>query len=86
MGQALYQPQGGILMPEKCIETHVEAAKEHGAQVNTGEKVLRWQVLSTGQVEVTTDKDTYRASKLVLTAGAWMSQLVPELQVRISFS
>jgi glycine/D-amino acid oxidase-like deaminating enzyme len=34
--QALFQPQGGILKPEKCIEAHVAAAKKHGAEVHEG--------------------------------------------------
>ena len=29
---------------------------------------------------MTTEKATYTAGKLVLTAGAWMPEMVPELQ------
>ncbi|EIE19446.1 sarcosine oxidase, partial [Coccomyxa subellipsoidea C-169] len=77
---ALYQPQGGILSPEKCIKAHVERAVQHGATVHTEEKVLAWHVLPSGNVEVRTAKGAYTASKLVVTAGAWIPQLVPELQ------
>jgi sarcosine oxidase len=80
--QGLYQPQGGILSPEKCIKAHVEAAMQHSAIVQTGQKVLAWQVLPSGKVEVRTANEAYTASKLVLTAGAWIPQLVPELQVQ----
>lgn len=82
--QALYQPQGGILVPERCITAHVEAALRHGAAVHTGEKVLAWQVLPSGKVKIKTEKESYTSSKLVLTAGAWIPQLVPELQVQSS--
>ena len=45
-------------------------------------QVLSWEALGPdGGVRVTTDKGTYEADKLVLSAGAWMSQLVPELEV-----
>jgi glycine/D-amino acid oxidase-like deaminating enzyme len=37
-------------------------------------------VLPDGLVEVETDLGTYRTEKLVLAAGAWMDQLVPELK------
>jgi sarcosine oxidase len=47
-----------------------------------GEAVQGWTVLPDGLVEVATDRGTYRAERLVLAAGAWMDQLVPELQVR----
>lgn len=46
-----------------------------------GEAVQGWTVLPSGLVEVCTDRGTYRAEKLVLSAGAWMDSLVPELKV-----
>ncbi len=49
--------------------------------MHTEEKVLAWHVLPSGNVEVRTAKGAYTASKLVVTAGAWIPQLVPELQV-----
>ncbi|CAL8465505.1 g5041 [Coccomyxa elongata] len=78
--KALFQPDGGILAPEKCIKAHQEAAVWHGATIQTEEKVLSWTVLSSGEVEVKTAKGVYTCSKLVLTAGAWIPELVPELQ------
>ncbi len=83
--QALFQPQGGILNSEEGIRAHTHAALKHGATLHTGEKVQRWRVLPSGKVEVITDKATYTAGRLVLTAGAWMpsSELVPELRVHI---
>lgn len=82
--QAIYQPQGGILNSEEGIRAHAHAAQKHGAVLHTGEKVQHWEVHPSGEVEVVTDKRTYTAGRLVLTAGAWMpsSGLVPELRVR----
>lgn len=79
--QALYQPQGGILASEKCIAAHVEAALRKGAVLYTEERMSSWRVLQSSLVEVRTDKGSYQAAKVVLTAGAWMPQLVPQLQV-----
>ena len=83
--QALYQPQGGILNSEEGIRAHAHASQKHGAVLRTSEKVQHWQVLASGKVKVVTDKGTYTAGRLVLTAGAWMpsSGLVPELRVRM---
>ena len=80
--QALHQPQGGILNSEEGIRAHGQAALAHGAVLHTSEKVQSWRVLASGQVEVDTDRGCYTADKLVLTAGAWMPELVPELKVK----
>lgn len=80
--QAVYQPQGGILASELCIAAHIQAAQSHGAEFHSGEKVESWEVdPSSGTVTVYTDRGQYTASKLVLTAGASMPDIMPELQV-----
>ena len=79
--QALYQPQGGILNSEEGIQAHVQAALAHGTVLHTSEKVRSWRVPSSGQVEADTDRGRYTADKLVLTAGAWMPEVVPELKL-----
>jgi sarcosine oxidase len=75
---ALYQPQGGFLVPERCIISYVEAAQALGAEVHGRERVLEWQPLGDG-VRVTTNRDVYEAERLVITAGAWNSALLPPL-------
>ena len=86
MVQALYQPQGGILASERCIAAHIQAAESHGAEFHAPEKVERWKVdESTGIVTVYTDVDQYTAKKLVLTAGSWMGEICPELEVNAQF-
>lgn len=75
---AVYQPDAGILLPERCIVAHVNAALRLGAEVHTREPVLEWG-LSEGNVWVRTDRETYRARRLVVTAGSWARNLVPEL-------
>ncbi len=75
---AVYQPDGGFLLPERCIVAHVQAAQAEGAVVHGREEVLDWQPTRDG-VRVTTDKDTYTAERLVITAGAWNRKLLPFL-------
>lgn len=72
---ALYQPQGGLLAAERCIVAHVMEALRHGAVVHGREALLGWESSSAGLV-VRTTRGTYRAQRLVLTAGAWMHQLL----------
>jgi sarcosine oxidase len=76
---ALFQPDGGFLLPERCIVAHVLAAMEHGAEVHGREAVLAWEAGSGGGVRVRTDRGAYEAERLVITAGAWAATLVPAL-------
>jgi len=69
--------QAGWLAPERCIETHLRLAERHGATLRFGEPA-RW-TRDAGGVRVTTVSDTQHAERLVLTAGAWMPELMPEL-------
>lgn len=71
-----YEKNAGYLIPELCIESQLSLAKKYGAEIHTNEKVLSWNVLGSGQVEVVTDHETYTADKLILTAGPWISKLL----------
>nr|WP_232203516.1 N-methyl-L-tryptophan oxidase [Rubrobacter xylanophilus] len=76
---ALLQPEGGFLKPERCIVAHVMAAQARGAEVHAHEKVLEWGPSEGGGgVRVRTERGTYEAEKLILSAGAWMGELAPE--------
>ena len=74
----LFDVQAGWLAPEQCIDTHLRLAERHGASLHFGEPVTRWDRDGDG-VRVMVSGETYRAARLVLTAGAWMSELLPEL-------
>lgn len=77
--KAVFQPQGGLLVPERCITAHVDIAKKHGAIIHENERVQGWEISGNGLVEVKTDSGTYSAEKLVICSGAWAYKLVPEL-------
>lgn len=70
----------GFLYVEECVRAHVDMAMSHGAEIHAEEPVRAWKPLGDG-VEVTTDKGTYRAAKLVVTAGAWATKLLAGLGV-----
>jgi sarcosine oxidase len=78
--RALFQPQGGLIASERAIVAHVEMAQALGATVHARETVARWEADPRGEgVTVVTNKATYRANRLILTAGAWMGELAPQL-------
>jgi sarcosine oxidase len=72
---ALLQPEGGYLVPERCIVSYVTAAQALGAEVHGRERVLDWEPLGEG-VRVTTDRDVYEADRMIVTAGAWNHTLL----------
>lgn len=75
---AVFQGEGGFLLPERCIALYVERAEALGASVHTGERTLEWKPTSDG-VRVRTDRGYYEADNLIITAGAWTSKLLPAL-------
>jgi sarcosine oxidase len=78
---AVFQPDGGFLMSERCIVAHLAAALEQGAEIHGREGVHHWELLDNGRsVSVRTDRNTYRARTLILTCGPWSMRLVPILQ------
>ncbi len=75
---ALFQPDGGFLLSERCITAHVNAALQHGATVHTNERVVDWKVLG-DDLLVHTNRTTYTTRRLVVTAGPWAGKIVRAL-------
>jgi len=76
---ALVQPEGGFLAPERCIVSYVMAAQARGAEIHGHEQVLEWEPLE-GGVRVRTDRGTYEADNMVVTAGAWNGDFLDVLE------
>lgn len=84
--EVVFEPPGGFLHVEESVRSHVDQAIRHGAQLAIGESVENWS--SNGNtVTVQTSGETIEAASLVITAGAWASDLLagidgaPDLQV-----
>ena len=78
---AVYQPDAGFVLSERAIIAYVRAALSEGAEIHGREAVLSWST-ERGRVVVRTDKGSYRARKLILTAGPWAAKIVPALRDR----
>lgn len=76
---AVFEPRAGVLFPEKCVQAHLQAAEQAGATLQFNERVVRWSITE-GGVEVITERGRYASARLVITAGPWLSAVVPELQ------
>jgi len=75
--EVVYQPKGGFLVPEQCIIANVRQAVSNGADIRAREMVENWD--RTSGVRVKTDRGTYSADDLIVTAGAWAGKQIPEL-------
>jgi sarcosine oxidase len=72
------EERAGVLFPEQCIATLLAHAMKAGAEIRADDAVLAWKADGRG-VQVATSEGIYTAAQLVLSAGAWMPRLVPEL-------
>lgn len=76
--RALLQPDGGYLLPERCVVAHAESAMAAGAELHGHEPVLGWEEEGDLLV-VVTERGRYRTQQVVVAAGAWIDGLVPAL-------
>jgi sarcosine oxidase len=78
-GDAYFEPQGGYLRTEACITAMLAAAERRGAVLHYDEVVTSWSANASGYRIVTTN-GAYDAGRVVLAAGPWIAELVPELR------
>jgi sarcosine oxidase len=89
---AVWEKRAGILFPEDCIKAHLAGAAARGAEIRCEEEVLSITPLgktsgeASGEgVEVQTSKGRYLAGKVIVSAGAWVGGLLPELRLPLTF-
>lgn len=70
-----YEPEGGFVRPERCIDVQLKLAEQNGATLYKGETVTHISSDAHG-VTVTTDRRTLQADKLVVSAGNWAGGLL----------
>jgi sarcosine oxidase len=79
---AVCEPRAGVLFPERCIEAHIKAAELAGAQFKFNKVITSWKA-GHAQVEITTPTGKYIAKQLVISAGSWVKELVPQMPVTV---
>jgi sarcosine oxidase len=79
----VYEANAGILEPEACVGAHLDLAARHGAELRHAEAVRRWSPDGDG-VRVETEQGSYRADRLVITAGPWAAEVLAELRLPLT--
>lgn len=75
---SLVEPDAGFVTPERSILLYTERALQNGAVIHTKEKTLEWKKAG-NTITVKTDKGTYQCNKLIITAGPWTGEMIPNL-------
>ena len=75
---AYYEPGAGHVRPEAAVAAQLRLAERHGAELRFGERAAE---LTSGRVQ--TDQGAYAADHVILSAGPWIPELLPSLDVKI---
>jgi sarcosine oxidase len=75
--RAYFEPEAGFVQPEACIAAQLEEAARLGATIQAEETVAHFDT-GAGSANVVTDRATYTADKIVISAGAWLPTLLPK--------
>jgi sarcosine oxidase len=78
-----YEPEAGFVHPEDCIAAQFQEARRLGAELRLGQPVEGWRETGSGGAAVDVGGRMESAERLILCAGAWMGEMVPELAPRL---
>ena len=78
--EVFYDPFGGFLFVEKCVEQHLKLAQNAGAILFTDEQVVDWQRESNG-FHINTSARILFADKLIFTMGAWSKRILEHIGI-----
>jgi sarcosine oxidase len=76
--EAIYEPDAGFVTPERTVAAYVSAAREKGAVIRSNTAVQSWRKEGRRMAVATSDAE-YTCDKLIVTAGAWASRMIPDL-------
>lgn len=76
---ALHQPEGGFVASERAIVAAANLALQSGAVLRAREAVLDITPIAGGGARVRTGRGVYEAGQVIVSAGAWVGELVPGL-------
>jgi sarcosine oxidase len=68
-----FERDAGFLRPEECVRAQLSLASRHGAAIHVEETVRGFDATPSG-VEVSTDRATYSAGRLIVAAGPWLAR------------
>lgn len=79
----VYEPDGGVLDPERAIRAQLDVAEAAGAEMRFEAAVTRWEPTANGFSISLADGTTVATEALVLSLGAWFKEVLESLGVPI---
>lgn len=80
---AVYEKDGGLVDAAMANAVHIQLAKANGAAVIEHCPVNRLTKHTNGQTTVHTTKGNFTCKKVIVTAGAWLNQVLGSIGVHI---
>ncbi len=84
--EAVIQPDGGFLRPERAIQAHLKIALARGAETRLGQVVVGVEPRAGGARVILADGGVIDAGAVILAGGAWMGELAPVLAPRLTLT
>jgi sarcosine oxidase len=81
----VWQPDGGFVRPEIANRLHLELARGQGAEVRFETQVLGIEPSGEG-VRVRTASGDLRAGRVIVAAGGWIGDLLPDLKPHLTLA
>jgi len=77
-----FEREAGYLKPEACISGELALARRHGAELRLNERVLCFEERAS-EVVAETETGSIAADRLLVCAGPWLGELLPERLARV---
>ena len=75
----VFEESAGFLRVETCVASLLKMARAAGAQILANTEVARFDVDAKGLITLETDGETLQAERLIVAAGPWTEQILPDL-------
>ncbi len=76
--EVVFEADAGFVDVEKCVSAYIESAQARGAELRLNQPVVSWQA-GDATVTVRTQDEVFEAASIIVTAGAWTSQILDSL-------
>jgi sarcosine oxidase len=78
---ALFEPDGGVLDPERAVGAHLKMARQSGADLRFQTAMRRWEASEEGTTIILEDGSRISARSFVLSLGPWFKETLDTLGV-----